>query len=122
LREQLRMEFRELGDLERLAGRFSSARILSPRDFLQLKFTLWRIPDIKNLLDLASKYAPETSEGANTSSLLAMIANDLRPLAELAEKIDRTISPEAPVNPANLGVIRDGANAELDELRELTST
>src|SRR5207249_4447540 len=34
LRDKLRMEFRELGDLERLLGRFASARILSPRDFL----------------------------------------------------------------------------------------
>ncbi|MFI5202610.1 MAG: DNA mismatch repair protein MutS, partial [Candidatus Kapaibacterium sp.] len=121
LREQLRLEFRELGDLERLAGRFASARILSPRDFLQLKFTLWRIPDIKNLLSNISKFAPNAPEGANASSLLEMIANDLRPLSELTEKIDRTINPEAPANPANLLVIRDGANAELDELRELTA-
>jgi len=122
LREQLRLEFRELGDIERLAGRFASARILSPRDFLQLKFTLWRIPDIKNLLSNISKFAPNTPEGANASALLEMIANDLRPLAELAEKIDRTINPEAPANPSNLLVIRDGANSELDELRELTSS
>jgi DNA mismatch repair protein MutS len=122
LREQLRLEFRELGDLERLAGRFASARILSPRDFLQLKFTLWRIPDISNIVSNISKFAPNTAAGANTSSLLEMIASDLRPLAELAEKIDRTINPEAPVNPANLLVIRDGANTELDELRELTSS
>ncbi|MDP4219306.1 MAG: DNA mismatch repair protein MutS [Bacteroidota bacterium] len=122
LREQLRLEFRQLGDLERLAGRFASARNLSPRDYLQLKFTLWRIPDVKNLLSNISQFAPESPEGANTSELLEMIAKDLRPLSELAEKIDRTINPEAPVNPSNLGVIRDGANIELDELRELTST
>jgi DNA mismatch repair protein MutS len=96
--------------------------MLSPRDFLTLKFTLWRIPDIKDLLKIISEFAPETSEGANTSALLKMLATDLRPLAELAETIDRTINPEAPINPANLLVIRDGANAELDELRELTSS
>ncbi len=121
-REQLRLQLRELGDLERLTGRFASSRILSPRDFLMLKFTLWRIPDIKDLLKIISEFAPETPEGANTSALLTMLSVELRPLSELAEKIDRTINPEAPANPANLLVIRDGANAELDELRELTST
>ena len=121
-REQLRLQLRELSDLERLTGRFASSRILSPRDFLSLKFTLWRIPDIKDLLKIISEFAPESSEGASTSALLNMLATDLRPLTELAETIDRTINPEAPVNPANLLVIRDGANAELDELRELTSS
>ncbi|MEP7233887.1 MAG: DNA mismatch repair protein MutS [Ignavibacteriota bacterium] len=121
-REELRLQLRELGDLERLTGRFASSRILSPRDFLMLKFTLWRIPDIRGLLKIIAEYAPESAEGANTSRLLGMISDDLRPLFELAENIDRTINPEAPANPANLLVIRDGANAELDELRELTSS
>lgn len=121
-REQLRLQLRELGDLERLTGRFASARMLSPRDFLMLKFTLWRIPDIKDLLKIIAEFAPESAEGVNTSALLEMLAADLRPLSGLAEKIDRTINPEAPVNPANLLVIRDGANAELDELRALTSS
>ncbi|MEI8133783.1 MAG: DNA mismatch repair protein MutS [bacterium] len=122
LREQLRLQFRELGDLERLSGRFASARILSPRDFLQLKFSLWRIPDIKSVLQSISEFAPDTPTGATASAVLEMIANDLRPMLELAEKIDRTINPEAPVNPSSLGVIRDGANPELDELRGLTSS
>ncbi|HET6511681.1 MAG TPA: DNA mismatch repair protein MutS, partial [Candidatus Kapabacteria bacterium] len=36
IRDRLHMEFRELGDIERLVGRFASARLLSPRDFLLL--------------------------------------------------------------------------------------
>jgi DNA mismatch repair protein MutS len=117
LRDKLRMELRELGDLERLLGRFASARILSPRDFLSLKFSLWHLPEIKQLLDQLAERMNETD--AKTIGLLQNIQLD--PLSSLAEEIDRQIAPEPPVTIAHLGVIRDGANAELDELRALTS-
>ncbi len=122
LREKLRLTLRELGDIERLCGRFASARILSPRDFLVLKFTLWRIPEIKETLKELSSFAPASAEGASTSEALERIANDLDGLTSLAEEVDTIINPEAPANPAQLGVIRDGAHAELDELRSLTSS
>jgi DNA mismatch repair protein MutS len=122
LREKLRLQMREIGDIERLCGRFASARILSPRDFLSLKFTLWRIPEIKEILTEISHYAPDTTEGSNASILIEQVANELLELRELVEDIDKTIHPEAPSNPAQLGIIRDGANPELDELRSLTSS
>src|SRR5205085_1214707 len=104
-------EFRELGDLERLLGRFASARILSPRDFLVLKFTLWHLPEIKQILEQLPTAEPH---------ILRSIATELDTLGALAEELDREINPEPPVTVAHLGVIRDGANIELDELRALT--
>jgi DNA mismatch repair protein MutS len=113
-RDKLRMEFRELGDIERLVGRFASARILSPRDFLMLKFSLWHLPEIKNL----AQHLTETTSSAQ--AILKAIAGGLEPLGTLAEELDRIVAPEPPATVAHLGVIRDGANAELDELRALT--
>ncbi len=114
LRDQLYLKLRELGDLERLLGRFASARLLSPRDYLAMKFTLWHLPEIKDLAcDLAA---------AGGAALIERIANDLDPLRALAEELDRTIHPEPPPVAGQLGVIRDGANSELDELRSLTSS
>jgi DNA mismatch repair protein MutS len=107
------MEFRELGDLERLIGRFASARILSPRDFLSLKFSLWHLPEIKKLL-------ADLDSSEKRSETIAAIAGELNPLATLAEEIDLKISPEPPPTVAHLGVVRDGAHPELDELRALT--
>lgn len=112
-RDKLRMEMREIGDLERLLGRFASARILSPRDFLSLKFSLWHMPELKKLL-------AELEQSDKKSEMIAAVAGELCPLAELAEEIDRRISPEPPPTVAHLGVIRDGAHPELDELRALT--
>ncbi len=114
LRDKIRMELRELGDIERLVGRFASARILSPRDFLSLKFSLGHLPEIKQL-------AQQLTDGTDIrSNILQSISSQLEPLPALAEEIDRMISPEPPATIAHLGVIRDGASAELDELRALT--
>ena len=118
LRDKLHMELRELGDLERLLGRFASARILSPRDFLMLKFTLWHLPEIKQVMEQLMQRA---GEGGTKSQLLNSVASQLDSLPSLAEEIDRSIAPEPPVTIAHLGVIRDGANSELDDLRSLTS-
>ena len=117
LRDKLRMEFRELGDLERLLGRFASARILSPRDFLLLKFTLWHLPEIKKTFDELAQVA--TGSG-KTRGLLELLAEQLESLSALAEDLDRGLNPEPPPTIAHLGVIRDGANTELDDLRSLT--
>ncbi len=121
LRDKLRLEFREIGDLERLLGRFASARLLPPRDFLGLKFALWHLPEIKLTAQQLLSRLPGEQDQQPTNRLLATIANDITILAELAELIDTTINPEPPANLANLGIVRDGANSELDELRAITS-
>jgi DNA mismatch repair protein MutS len=115
-RDKLRLELRELGDFERLIGRFAGARILQPRDFLALKFSLWHLPEIRQLL-VGLKDQKDVRDGRD---LLTIAGNELNALPELAEELDRLISPEPPPTVAHLGVIRDGANPELDELRALT--
>jgi len=121
LRDRLHLEFRELGDVERLLGRFASARMISPRDFLALKFTLWHIPTIKETAAQLLEQSLVQAGDRESFVLLNIIAEDLQPLQELAEEIDRIISPEPPPTQAQLGVIRDGANSELDDLRLLTT-
>lgn len=114
IRDRLHMEFRELGDIERLVGRFASSRLLSPRDFLLLKFSIWHLPNIKDAL------GELVNRGENASPLLSHLVSEINILQELAEEIDRTINPEAPAVYGQLGVVRDGANSELDELRHIT--
>jgi DNA mismatch repair protein MutS len=121
-REDLRALLGELGDLERLIGRFAGARLLSPRDFITLKHTLWRIPTIKQSLSHIATFAAPSETGSNTSELLEQLSSELNELPDLAEKIDLTIDPEAPAAAGALGTIRDGANPELDELRSLSKS
>jgi DNA mismatch repair protein MutS len=125
LRDKLRMEMSELGDIERLTGRFASARILSPRDFIMLKFSLWHLPEIKQiagqLAELGLKDEKDQQDSRDfRGGIISSITAELQPLGKLAEEIDKTISSEPPATIAHLGIIRDGANTELDDLRSLT--
>ncbi|MDP4198049.1 MAG: DNA mismatch repair protein MutS [Bacteroidota bacterium] len=117
-RDKLCQELRELGDIERLVGRFAGARILQPRDFLALKFSLWHLPEIQKALAGLIRDQAEVTD--TDKSILGTIAKELRALPELAEELDRFVSTEPPATVAHLGVIRDGANPDLDELRALT--
>src|SRR5207237_8711931 len=81
--------------------------------FLMLKFSLWHIPEIKQL-------AGQLASNDADAKILSTIASQLDPVHFLAEEIDKIISPEPPVTIAHLGVIRDGANTELADLRSLT--
>ena len=94
-----------LGDLERLAGKAAVNRI-NPREILMIASGL-RL--IRPILDtLAAAGAQELNE----------LALRLDALESLADEIERTIEPEAPIQIGRGGaVIRQGISPELDDLR-----
>jgi DNA mismatch repair protein MutS len=105
-RESLQAELDGVGDLERLFGRISVGTA-GPRDVAAFAAGLKRIPGLR-------------AAGAPlTSARLRRSIDGLPDVADLVERIDRTIAPEPPVLASAGGVIRSGANAELDSLREL---
>ena len=95
-----------MGDLERLAGKVSTGRI-NPREVLQLSYVLSAIEPIKQMC---------TNSG---DQQLAKLAGQLQLLQEIRELIKHTISPAAPALTSKPDYIRDGVDAELDELRHL---
>ncbi|MEW6193718.1 MAG: DNA mismatch repair protein MutS [Bacteroidota bacterium] len=107
LRKNLKNELKEIGDLERLTSKVCTGRI-NPRELLNLKSSLKKIPLIKQLLDLSSV---ET---------LVAINQRLKNLESLIEKIELAISDDPPLAIADGGVIREGFNSELDEIRSLS--
>lgn len=94
-------------DLERLNGRISLASA-SAKDLAALKESLLRLPAIKDKLSSAS--AP----------LLQRLRKEIDPLADLADLITRGIVANPPFVMREGGIIADGYNAELDELRSLS--
>ncbi|MBQ9251819.1 MAG: DNA mismatch repair protein MutS [Clostridia bacterium] len=92
-------------DMERLLSKVAY-RSLNARDCLALCASLKKVPGIRNLLTEA-----KTAE-------LRKICQELEPLEDLTELLDRAIHPDAPLVITEGGIIRDGYSALLDEYRE----
>ncbi len=107
--ERLRVEelLESIGDLERLASKIGVGR-LTPREMNQLKVALSCIAPLKELCAGAA------------SPVLQQVAEHLDPCADLYEKIRRQLQENAPHQVAKGGVIAEGVNAELDELRNIS--
>lgn len=104
--EELRDLLKEIPDMERIAGRIAAASA-SPRDVRALADGLRQVPAVKSLLEKAG--AP----------LLTGTLEKMSPLEEAAGRIESTLVPDPPNRLGDGGVIAQGVDAELDELREL---
>ena len=109
LRQQLEQHIKSIGDLERLITKAAVGRI-NPREMMQLRRSLWAVGEVKQLC----------ADSANEA--LARMAEQINPCQLLAERIERELKEEPPVKVEKGGVIADGVNAELDELRSMAGS
>ena len=106
-REGLRRSMDGVLDLERLLGRVALDSA-GPREVMALAKTLGCLPGVVA--------AVRMFESARWRELGVSVD----PLEDLHEMIVRTIAEEPPVSLGDGGAIREGVDAELDELRELS--
>ena len=99
-KEELSKLLNEVYDLERLCGRISYGNI-NARDMLWLLRSLKTLPEIKNILSNIH------------------YDKDIKTLDELCELLDRGINPDAPITLHDGGLIKDGYNKELDDLKNI---
>jgi DNA mismatch repair protein MutS len=106
--EALREILRDVGDVERILGRVAlkSAR---PRDLSRLRDTLAMLPQL------------QTDLRQFQSAHLQSLARNISEYPELTDLLQRAIIETPPVVMREGGVIADGFDAELDELRSLSS-
>ena len=95
-----------IGDLERIVSKAAVGRI-SPREVVQLKVALQAIEPIKN-----------ACLNADNESL-RKIGEQLNLCASIRDKIAKEINNDPPLLANKGGVIADGVNQELDELRHI---
>jgi len=106
VREELRELLRDVYDIERLVTRVSRGRA-NARDLLELKSTLDVVPRAEEAL------------GDVDSDLLASLRDDLDTMEEVRGLVGRAVRDDPPIEVTEGGVIREGFDDELDELRRV---
>ncbi|KAA6344617.1 DNA mismatch repair protein MutS [termite gut metagenome] len=99
-------QLRLIGDLERIISKAASNRI-SPREVVQLKIALQAVEQIKN--------ACLTVDNADIN----YIGDLLNPCLFIRNKINKEMNNDPPMLINRGGVIKNGVNEELDELRRI---
>lgn len=106
LAAQTAYHLKQTGDMERIVSKIPLKKI-SPREVMQLAKGLQQVKAIKQLCtDVKNNY-------------LKRLAEQLNPCALILEKIIHELTDTPPAQTAKGGVINDGVNETLDELREI---
>lgn len=106
VRTMLREELEQVGDMERLISRICMGRT-NARDVVQLKLSLAQIPRLKSQISSID------------DPLLQDILGRLKLLIEVQERIGSALKEDPPASVRDGGMITDGFNDELDELRDI---
>ncbi|MBT3680710.1 MAG: DNA mismatch repair protein MutS [Candidatus Marinimicrobia bacterium] len=104
LRQNLREILKQIADLERLLSKLSSTRG-SARDLAGLRSSILLLPELAKLLD--DKHIHK----------IGLHVEALPDVSALLAELERLIVDEPPVSVKNGGLIRDGIDPELDEIR-----
>ena len=107
--DELALEIKKMGDLERLISKVATARIC-PREVVQLKRALNAIVPVIE------------SCSASKNKSLVKLASQLNPCDAIREKIAKQLQDDAPVQLIKGNVMASGVSQELDELRAISSS
>lgn len=95
-----------VGDLERIMGKISGLRA-TPRDMMSLKVALDVIEPIKDICN------------SSKNETIKSLGNGLDPCADLRNRIANTLQTNPPLSVSRGGVIAEGVDKELDDLRRI---
>ena len=105
-RELLDEQLHRIGDLERVVSKVAVGRV-TPREMVQLKIALQAIKPIKTACEHAN------------NDVLKRVGEQINLCELIRDRIDRELHPDAPQLVNKGGVINDGVNEELDQLRSI---
>ncbi|HEX9749548.1 MAG TPA: DNA mismatch repair protein MutS [Methylomirabilota bacterium] len=104
-RDALRRHLEGVGDLERLTSR-AALGVAHARDLIALRGFLGRLPGLGEAL------------GALDGALLGTLAEEITPLPDLQKLLEEALEDEPPLTLREGGLIREGWNADLRELKQ----
>ena len=124
--DSFRQQLAKVRDLERTLGRLSSGSG-NARDLVALRLALEQIPALKQILATVRRASPRAEnlihdeaparEDARPTSLILELDSQISESPDLVEIISRAIVDEPPLPIKEGGMIRDGFDTALDELR-----
>jgi DNA mismatch repair protein MutS len=106
-RVKLRDTLKSIHDIERLVAR-AALGTAGPRDLVSLRQSIAAIPRVRMVLDEFQ------------SPLVRSLVAELDDLADIRDALDRTLFDEPPAVARDGGVVRDGVDPELDDLRGIS--
>ncbi len=106
-RDRLRTALKDVKDMERLCGRVARRRA-NGRDMIALRNSIRAIPEIHAAL------------GSVSAPLLRKTGGGIDKLADVESAISKVLVDEPPVEITDGGLITDGVDEELDDLRNIT--
>ncbi|MCL0329964.1 DNA mismatch repair protein MutS [Apilactobacillus xinyiensis] len=104
-RSQIREILTEVYDLERLAGKVSFGSV-NGRDLIQLKSSLSQIPKLKYVI------------GELDSNIFGDFYNQIDPIDDVVDLIERSINDESPISVTEGNVIKSNYDNQLDKYRD----
>jgi DNA mismatch repair protein MutS len=122
--DRFRVQLANVRDLERTMGRLSSGSG-NARDLVALRMALEQIPAVKKILvGVQASACPDEDklklglQQGRMPELLCELESQLTESPDLVELISRAIVDDPPLAVKEGGMIRDGFDASLDELRD----
>jgi DNA mismatch repair protein MutS len=104
-RDTIRQLLQSVYDVERLSGRVAYGNV-NARDLLQLKRTLAKLPELKQVL----------SGFAETE--MQRMGQELDPLPALHDYLEKSLHEDAPIGVREGGLLKDGFHEQLDTYRD----
>ena len=111
---QCREQLKGIRDIERTTSRLSQ-NSGNARDLMSLLTSLLQIPNLRSHLEALNEQAPE-------DEFQTKLLKDLHQFPELTALLESALIDEPSAGTKDGGIIKDGFNAELDELRSASSS
>ena len=106
--DSLEVNLKKIGDLERMVSRLAALKI-SPRELVQLKYSLKAIQPLKAYCE------------ASSTEKLKKLGQHLNECEKAIDELERSLNDSAPAVIGKGETILEGLSAELDELRSISS-
>ncbi len=108
IKEEIKQIFKNVYDLERIIGRISSGNA-NAKDLVWLRRSLKNIPDVAmKISELPNSHAKE-------------MASLINPHKELYDLLEKALVDNPPLSVKEGGMIKEGFNSKLDEIREIST-